>query len=101
MAASPSLFGTDGIRGLANRPPLTPDMVARIGSAAVEVSSRGAAARPNIVIGRDTRVSGDLIESALIAGMTSAGAMVWRAGTVPTPAVALLTRQAKASIGVA
>jgi phosphoglucosamine mutase len=100
MAESPSLFGTDGIRGIANYPPLTPEMVARIGSAAVEVIARGAAAKPKVVIGRDTRVSGDVIESALIAGMTSAGATVLRAGIVPTPAVALLTREEKATIGL-
>jgi phosphoglucosamine mutase len=100
MADFPSLFGTDGIRGIADRPPLIPETIARIGSAAVEVIGRGLASRPTVVIGRDTRISGDFIESALIAGMTSAGARILRAGTVPTPAVALLTRQAKADAGV-
>ncbi len=74
MADLPSLFGTDGIRGVANRPPLVPEMIARIGSAAVEVMGRGLATRPTVVIGRDTRVSGDLDRGALIAGMTSVGA---------------------------
>lgn len=101
MAEFPSLFGTDGIRGVANRPPLTPAMIARVGSAAVEVIARKATARPVVVIGRDTRHSGDMIESALIAGMTSAGANVLLAGTIPTPGVALLARQSKAEVGVA
>ena len=101
MADFPSLFGTDGIRGLANRPPLVPETIARIGAAAVAIIGRGAAARPTVVTGRDTRISGDMIESALIAGMTSAGARILRAGTVPTPAVAMLTREARADFGLA
>ncbi len=100
MAEFPTLFGTDGIRGIANRPPLVPETIARLGSAAVEVISRASPARPTVVIGRDTRISGDMIESALIAGMTSAGARIARAGTVPTPAVALLARENKADLGV-
>ena len=101
MSAFPSLFGTDGIRGVANRPPLTPEIVARIGSAAVEIVAGNAAGRPVVVVvGRDTRRSGDLIESALLAGMLSAGATVRRAGTVPTPAVAQLAREEKADLGV-
>jgi phosphoglucosamine mutase len=100
MADFPSLFGTDGIRGVANFPPLVPETIARIGSAAVEVVGHGLAGRPRVVIGHDTRLSGDFIESALIEGMTSAGAHVLRAGTVPTPAVALLTRQNQADLGV-
>lgn len=101
MADFPTLFGTDGIRGVANRPPLTPEMVARVGSAAVEMVAKQTTARPVVVVGRDTRRSGDLIESALLAGMISAGASVLRAGIVPTPAVALLAREAKADLGVA
>ena len=101
MAEFPNLFGTDGIRGVANRPPLTPEIVARIGSAAVEIIAKHATGRPVVVVGRDTRRSGDLIESALLAGMLSAGAAVRRAGTVPTPAVALLAREGNADLGVA
>ncbi len=100
MADFPSLFGTDGIRGVANCPPLVAETIVRIGAAAVEVIGRGLAGRPRVVIGHDTRLSGDFIESELIAGMTSAGAHVLRAGTVPTPAVALLTRQNQADLGV-
>ena len=101
MADFPNLFGTDGIRGVANRPPLTPEIVARIGSAAVEIIAKHATGRPVVVVGRDPRRSGDLIESALLAGMLSAGATVHRAGTVPTPAVALLAREGNADLGVA
>ena len=101
MADFPNLFGTDGIRGVANRPPLTPEVIARIGSATVEIVAKHAKTRPVVVVGRDTRRSGDLIESALLAGMLSAGATIHRAGAVPTPAVALLAREIKADLGVA
>lgn len=101
MSDFPTLFGTDGIRGVANQPPLTPGMVVRIGSAAVEMIAKQAPARPVVVVGRDTRRSGDLMESALLAGMISAGASVLRAGTIPTPAVARLAREANADLGVA
>jgi len=100
MAEYPSLFGTDGIRGVANQSPLVPEMIARIGFAAIKILGRDHDGPMSVVIGRDTRLSGDMIEKALIEGMTSAGAKILLAGKVPTPAVAMLTRQAKARAGV-
>lgn len=88
------LFGTDGIRGVANRD-LTPDLLLAIGRAAGEV----AAGRGVVVVGRDTRVSGPMLEAALIAGLCSSGAEVRLAGVIPTPAVAFLTTAEKADIG--
>ena len=88
------LFGTDGIRGVANRD-LTPDLLLAIGRAAGEV----AAGRGVVVVGRDTRVSGPMLEAALIAGLCSSGAEVRLAGIIPTPAVAFLTTAEKAALG--
>jgi phosphoglucosamine mutase len=87
------LFGTDGIRGVANAD-LTPELVFRVGRAAGAVL--GPAAR-EIVVGRDTRLSGPMLEAALAAGLCSVGARVALAGIVPTPAVAFLARDAGAS----
>lgn len=87
------LFGTDGIRGVANRD-LTPDLFVALGRAAGRIASGGL-----VVIGRDTRVSGPMLESALVAGLCSAGAEVRTAGIVPTPAVAFLTVDRKAKLG--
>jgi phosphoglucosamine mutase len=91
------LFGTDGVRGVANRD-LTPELALAIGRAAVSVL--GGDRRPTIVVGRDTRASGELLEAALCAGLCSAGADVIRAGVVPTPAVAFLTVDTSARMGV-
>ncbi|MGH2710411.1 MAG: phosphoglucosamine mutase [Actinomycetota bacterium] len=82
------LFGTDGVRGVANRD-LTPELAFALGRAAVGVLA--GEGRPRIAIGRDTRVSGPMLQAALSAGMCSAGADVLRLGVVPTPAVAFLT----------
>ena len=92
------LFGTDGVRGVANVEPMTPETVTRLGRAIAALSARkGSAAR--MVIGRDTRLSGAMLEAALAAGMASAGADVLLAGEIPTPAVALLTRTTGADAG--
>ncbi|MDQ3990833.1 MAG: phosphoglucosamine mutase [Actinomycetota bacterium] len=91
------LFGTDGVRGVANRD-LTPELAFSLGRAAVAVLGGGR--RPSIVVGRDTRGSGEMIQAALSAGIASAGGNVLRLGVVPTPAVAFLTRQAGARAGV-
>lgn len=88
------LFGTDGVRGVANKD-LTPDLVLALGRAAGEV----VAGRGPVVIGRDTRVSGPMLEAALVAGLCSAGVEVRTAGILPTPAVAFLTVEEKASCG--
>ncbi len=92
------LFGTDGIRGLANLE-LTPELAMRVGSAAVRVLAREGS-RPFFVVGRDTRISGSMLESALIAGICSAGGCVELLGVIPTPAVAFLTRAKAADAGV-
>jgi len=85
------LFGTDGIRGLANQYPVTPDVATRLGrSLAHFFHSKDGRAR--ILIGKDTRISGDMLEEALISGICSAGADALSAGVLPTPGVALLTR---------
>lgn len=92
------LFGTDGVRGIANEE-LTPELAFKIGqaTAALLLPSRG---KGKIVIGRDTRLSGDLLEAALVAGICSSGEDVLKAGVIPTPAVAYLTRELEADAGV-
>jgi phosphoglucosamine mutase len=91
-------FGTDGIRGLANRT-ITPDLALRVGQAAGVVFLRGDY-RHRVLIGKDTRLSGYMIETALIAGFTSVGMDVFQTGPMPTPAVAMLTRSMRADAGV-
>jgi phosphoglucosamine mutase len=91
-------FGTDGIRGLANRT-ITPDLALRVGQAAGLVFLRGEH-RHRVLIGKDTRLSGYMIETALIAGFTSVGMDVFQTGPMPTPAVAMLTRSMRADAGV-
>ncbi|NUS71954.1 MAG: phosphoglucosamine mutase [Corynebacteriales bacterium] len=92
------LFGTDGVRGLANDE-LTPELALRVAAAAVRVlPSRGE--RPIAVVGRDPRASGEMLEAAVCAGLASAGADVLRLGVLPTPAVAYLTAELGADLGV-
>lgn len=91
-------FGTDGFRGVANRD-LTPELAYRIGRCGGVVLA-GRSERPKVVIGLDTRISGAMLESALIAGLLSIGADVVRLGVVSTPAVAYLTRKLNADAGV-
>jgi len=95
------LFGTDGVRGIANRD-LTPLLAFKLGKAGAHVLTRNSQGpvKPAFIIGRDTRISGDMLEAALIAGICSAGADVLRAGVMPTPGVAFLTRDLKATAGV-
>jgi phosphoglucosamine mutase len=92
-------FGTDGIRGTVGQAPITPDFVLRLGHAVGRVL-RGSHERPVVLIGKDTRISGYMLESALEAGLNSAGADVVLTGPVPTPAVAYLTRAQRLSLGV-
>ncbi len=92
-------FGTDGVRGIANRAPMSPDMVMKIGLAAGSVYSKGNH-RHRAVIGKDTRLSGYMIEQALTAGLLSAGVDVFLFGPLPTPAVAMLTRSLRADLGI-
>ncbi len=92
------LFGTDGVRGVANRE-LTPELAYKLGRAGSYVLAQEFE-HPRILVGKDTRLSGDMLEAALIAGILSTGASVLKAGIVPTPAVAYLTRKYEASSGV-
>ena len=91
-------FGTDGVRGKANKV-ITPDLALRVGQAAGLVFRRGEH-RNRVVIGKDTRLSGYMIETALVAGFTSVGMDVLLLGPMPTPAVAMLTRSMRADLGV-
>lgn len=92
-------FGTDGVRGLANSGAMSADMVLRIGMAAGNLYRRGNH-RHRVVIGKDTRLSGYMIENALAAGLLAAGMDVFLFGPVPTPAVAMLTRSMRADLGI-
>jgi phosphoglucosamine mutase len=94
------LFGTDGVRGLANAD-LTPELALSVANAAAHVlSERLHEARPVAVVGRDPRASGEMLEAAVVAGLTSAGADVLRVGVLPTPGVAFLTADLDADLGV-
>ena len=92
-------FGTDGIRGTANSDPMTAEVALRVGMAAGRVFTRGAH-RHSVVIGKDTRLSGYMLEPALAAGFVSMGMDVIFVGPMPTPAVAMLTRSLRADLGV-
>jgi len=92
-------FGTDGIRGTVGQPPITPDFVLRLAHAVGRVLKQGEP-HPTVLIGKDTRISGYMLESALESGFNSAGVDVVLLGPVPTPAVAYLTRALRASLGV-
>ena len=96
---SRTLFGTDGVRGRANAAPMTAEIAMRIGMAAGQLFNRGGH-RHRVVIGKDTRLSGYMIEQALTAGFLSVGVDVLLLGPVPTPAVGFLTRSMRADVGV-
>ncbi len=93
-------FGTDGIRGQANTYPMTPEVALRVGLAAGRLFMSGNERRHLVVIGKDTRLSGYMIEPALVAGFASAGMDVLTFGPLPTPGVAMMTRSMRADIGV-
>ena len=93
------LFGTDGIRGTANTDPMTAETALRLGQAAGLLFTRGNH-RHRVVIGKDTRLSGYMIEPALTAGFIGAGMDVTLVGPLPTPAIAMLTRSLRADLGV-
>ena len=95
----PRLFGTDGARGVANRE-LTCELAMKIGRAAAVVLAGAGKSRPKILIGMDPRISSQMLEAALTAGICSVGADVLRIGTVPTPAVAYLVKKYEADAGV-
>jgi phosphoglucosamine mutase len=92
-------FGTDGIRGQANRHPMTSEIALKVGMAAGTVFQNGSH-RHRVVIGKDTRLSGYMLEAALMSGFTSVGMDVFLLGPMPTPAVAMLTRSLRADLGV-
>lgn len=92
-------FGTDGIRGRANRSPMTPEIAMRVGMA-VGMSFQRGSYRHRVVVGKDTRLSGYMIENAMVAGFCAAGMDVFLLGPIPTPGVAMLVRSLRADIGV-
>jgi phosphoglucosamine mutase len=93
-------FGTDGVRGLANAGKMTPASMLRLGQVVGAYFASAQSGRSSAVIGKDTRLSGDMIEAALIAGLTSAGMDVKKAGVLPTSGVSLMTKDLGASLGV-
>lgn len=98
--AGTRLFGTDGIRGQANQSPMTTEMAMAVGRAVAQYCRGVNGASPRVVVGRDTRLSGPMLECALTAGICSSGGDVFRAGVLPTPGVAFLTRDRDAHAGV-
>ncbi|MGI8819948.1 MAG: phosphoglucosamine mutase [Chthoniobacterales bacterium] len=106
MAQGNKLFGTDGVRGVANVEPVTAETALKLGRAAAHVFTQlnprtlPAGARPKIVLGKDTRLSGYMLENALVAGITSLGVDVLVIGPLPTPGVAYITRSLRADAGI-
>ena len=100
------IFGTDGVRGVANVEPVTAETALKLGRAAAHVFSalnpraHPAGLRPKIVLGKDTRLSGYMLENALVAGITSLGVDVLLIGPLPTPGVAYITRSLRADAGI-
>jgi len=99
MSRERRLFGTDGVRGIANRHPITPELVLRLGKSAAEVFKNGKK-RTKILIGKDTRISGYILETALTSGICSMGVDVLLVGPLPTPAIAHLTKSFGADAGI-
>ena len=101
---SKNYFGTDGVRGRVGEPPITPELVLKLGYAAGRVLAAESARRPGetpaVLIGKDTRISGYLLEAALESGLSAAGVDVYLSGPLPTPAVAYLTRALRLSAGI-
>ncbi|MBN1918915.1 MAG: phosphoglucosamine mutase [Verrucomicrobia bacterium] len=100
MKKPPKLFGTDGVRGVANTEPMTAETALKLGRAAAHVFKRDDQRRHRIVIGKDTRLSGYMLENALVAGICSMGVDALLLGPLPTPAVAFITRSLRADAGV-
>src|SRR5690554_5759424 len=92
-------FGTDGVRGVANTE-LSPEFAFKLGRVGGYVLTKNATDRPKVIIGRDTRISGHMLEGALVAGLLSIGVEVMRLGVISTPGVAYLTRVMNADAGV-
>ncbi|HEY2801021.1 MAG TPA: phosphoglucosamine mutase [Chthoniobacterales bacterium] len=106
MTAAKKIFGTDGVRGVANVEPVTAETALKLGRAAAHVFTQlnprehAAGLRPKIVLGKDTRLSGYMLENALVAGITSLGVDVLLIGPLPTPGVAYITRSLRADAGI-
>jgi phosphoglucosamine mutase len=100
VKSAAALFGTDGVRGVANLDPMTPEIALKIGQAAVVVASNGLKHTPRVLIGKDTRLSGYMIETALASGICSMGGDVMLCGPIPTPAVAHLATSMRADLGI-
>ncbi|MDX2494218.1 MAG: phosphoglucosamine mutase, partial [Desulfuromusa sp.] len=94
------LFGTDGVRGVANIEPMTTEMAMQLGRAAAFVFKDNTSRRHRVVIGKDTRLSGYMIENALVAGICSMGVDVLIVGPLPTPGIAFITTSMRADAGV-
>jgi phosphoglucosamine mutase len=94
------LFGTDGVRGVANVHPMTPEVALNMGRAIAFVAQKGKSRQPRVVIGKDTRLSGYMFETALASGICAMGGRVMLTGPIPTPAVAQLTQSMRADAGV-
>ena len=93
------LFGTDGIRGIAGEE-LTAELAFRLGLAVAKVLNESSQKKTSVIIGKDTRLSGDMFEAAITAGLCAMGSDVYLVGVVPTPAVAYLVREIKADAGI-
>ena len=93
------LFGTDGVRGKANAE-LTPELAYKLGRAAAIYFGKHGKSAPTILIGRDTRISGEMLEASLVAGICSAGGRVILAGIIPTPAIAYLYKKLETQAGI-
>ena len=96
----PRLFGTDGVRGVANAEPITSETALRLGRALAHVFKSVNRRHPRILIGKDTRLSGYMLETAMASGICSMGVDVWLVGPLPTPGIAFLTRSMRADAGV-
>jgi phosphoglucosamine mutase len=100
MEKRPKLFGTDGVRGVANAEPITSETALKLGRALAHVFRTSSTRRRKILIGKDTRLSGYMLETALESGVCSMGVDVWLVGPLPTPAIAFLTRSMRADAGI-
>ena len=100
MSTHPKLFGTDGVRGVANREPITSETALRLGRALAYAFRHNGGRHRRILIGKDTRLSGYMLETALESGICSMGVDVWLIGPLPTPGIAFLTRSMRADAGV-
>jgi phosphoglucosamine mutase len=100
VSGARTLFGTDGIRGVANADPMTPELALALGRAVAFVAGRGQKHPPRILIGKDTRLSGYMLETAIASGICSMGGRVLLCGPIPTPAVAHLTQSMRTDAGI-